>query len=204
MLPGSPIRDATERTIKAAVGVAIIPGLFAALAGTNCAGTVSPRPGVCSVHGTIMGQTFDAADCLWSPEVYAPSSPVSGLLNIYTFGSACSKWVANAYQKGSGRIQVIFNSPRLVAHSYALINNCSATDIYCVGVFISFTDHSDTCSFAPPYPVSATGGAVVVSEVTSDGIKGTFDLMFNTDHLTGSFDAPTCGPMGALSSWSCQ
>jgi hypothetical protein len=40
----------------------------------------------------------------------------------------------------------------------------------------------------------ASAGSVEVTEVTSAGIAGTFDVTVMGERLTGSFDAPTCEP----------
>jgi hypothetical protein len=44
------------------------------------------------------------------------------------------------------------------------------------------------------YPVFPTGGSVTVTRSDASGIAGTFDLASGSDHITGCFDAPSCGP----------
>jgi|HubBroStandDraft_1064217.scaffolds.fasta_scaffold06692_11 hypothetical protein len=41
---------------------------------------------------------------------------------------------------------------------------------------------------------SATGGSVHVTQANACGATGTFDLVLDSDHVTGSFAAPTCNP----------
>jgi hypothetical protein len=54
-----------------------------------------------------------------------------------------------------------------------------------------FNSVDATCS---QHGVSATAksGTVVVTQATSSTVSGTFDLLFGTDHLTGSFDSTVC------------
>jgi hypothetical protein len=40
----------------------------------------------------------------------------------------------------------------------------------------------------------ARSGRVWIDAVSSTGLRGRFDLMIGDDHVTGSFDAPTCSP----------
>jgi hypothetical protein len=145
-----------------------------------------------------MGLTFDAVDCISRPETYAATSPYSGEVHIYTFGSACSKYEAQAFQKNSGDINIAFDSSQLAPGTYASHNSIAlCTSPPCVDVNVTLIGGDARCAILDPYPRFSTGGSVVVTEVSSAGIKGTFDLTFGTDHITGSFDAPTCGPASA-------
>ena len=55
----------------------------------------------------------------------------------------------------------------------------------------------DACDGGSMVSIPATVGQVVVTGVDDAGIRGTFDLTYASgDHLTGSFDAPTCQGMG--------
>lgn len=37
---------------------------------------------------------------------------------------------------------------------------------------------------------------MTLTRVDASGVAGTFDLIFQNDHLTGSFDAPSCTAPG--------
>ena len=43
-------------------------------------------------------------------------------------------------------------------------------------------------------------GTLTFTDVSANGIKGTFDLTFTAGHVTGSFDAPFCASCGATGS----
>jgi hypothetical protein len=57
------------------------------------------------------------------------------------------------------------------------------------GFDAQFATYDATCN--SPSGESAGGGQVVVTQVDTS-IKGTFDLYFNSDHVTGSFDVSNC------------
>jgi hypothetical protein len=40
---------------------------------------------------------------------------------------------------------------------------------------------------------SASSGTVDFTCIDGNAVVGTFDIMFGSDHVTGSFDAPLCG-----------
>ncbi len=44
-----------------------------------------------------------------------------------------------------------------------------------------------------PTKTAASSGTVNFTCVDGNAVDGTFDIMFGTDHVTGSFDAPLCG-----------
>ena len=162
------------------------------------------------MQGTILGKQFDAKDCLFEPLVPKAESPYSGGLHIYTFTSACSKFTAQAYQANSNHIQMMLIasqiSPTFIARPLtpgtydALGIGYTGGDLGSVDVNVQYID--GMCQLPYPYPVESTSGTVVVTKVDSSGIAGTFDVMFGADHLTGSFDAPTCGGPSAPASCS--
>jgi hypothetical protein len=43
----------------------------------------------------------------------------------------------------------------------------------------------------------AVGGSITVTKADACGLAGTFDLNLTSDHVTGSFVAPDCEPVGS-------
>jgi hypothetical protein len=52
-------------------------------------------------------------------------------------------------------------------------------------------------------PSLATAGSVTFSEIDSSTIRGTFDLTFTNDHVTGDFTAPVCDTGNVPPSLTC-
>jgi hypothetical protein len=178
--------------------------LLGAAALVGCTGsTPTPTPGTCKVQGTVRGQSFNAVDCLSHPLTWKAESPYSGELHIYTFASACSKFMAQAYQSNAGEIQILFGSHQLTPGTYlAVLAGGIFPDAGPSQPFVdAHVERSNaSCQIPYPYPVYPTDGSVTVTHVDSSGITGTFDMTFGSEHLTGTFDAPTCGPRSSPSS----
>lgn len=58
------------------------------------------------------------------------------------------------------------------------------------GFDVQWAQYDQTCN--TPQGESASSGTVTFSELDACGAAGTFDLVFNDDHVTGSFGAPAC------------
>ena len=61
------------------------------------------------------------------------------------------------------------------------------TDNQVVALYISNTEEGGSGQLAQ-------SGSVTIRHVSTDAISGSFELTFGDDHLTGTFDAPSCQP----------
>ena len=105
---------------------------------------------------------------------------------ITDFAGACRVVSSNALYANSKVIDLHFRgSGVLQPGTYNAGSN---------GLFPQYATFDARCS--SPSGESAGGGSVVVTSVAPT-ITGTFDLFFNSDHVTGTFDAPICCEDGA-------
>ncbi len=101
---------------------------------------------------------------------------------ITDFAGACVVVSSNALYASSKVIDLHFRgSGALQPGTY----NAGGSN----GLFPQYATFDAKCS--SPSGESAGGGSVVVTSVAPT-ITGTFDLFFNSDHVTGTFDAPIC------------
>jgi len=141
--------------------------------------------GTASVEGTIQGLAIPATDAVGLSSVVMNGSMTEAAVGaiITNVANACSVLqnhgspsdasslvVAVAVDSGSvapGKYDIVSQGFGATA-SYALSQSC-------------VTQATET----------ATSGTVTISSVGSS-VNGSFDLMFGSDHLTGTFSAPIC------------
>lgn len=160
--------------------------LWTAMASSACSSSSSGGgSGTASVTGTIQGMAIPVSDAVGLSSVVMNGSTTEAAVGaiITNVANACSVLqnhgspsdasslvVAIAVASGSvapGKYDIVSQGFGATA-SYALSQNC-------------VTQLNET----------ATSGTVTIS---SDGssVSGSFDLMFGSDHLTGTFSAPVC------------
>jgi hypothetical protein len=183
----------TRAVLRTALALAVLAAV-AACSGHGSTGTQTQTPGSCTATGTLAGTAFAAVDCYSRPDTPSADSPYSGELHIVDFAGACSRATAQQYKPNSGELQILFISDQLAPSTYeaaCLTKGC---------VDVGFVTYDAACMVTGPD--EATGGTVVLTQADASGIRGTFDLTFGADHLSGTIDAPTCGP--ATSPASCN
>jgi hypothetical protein len=182
------------RTAVASIGCLLV----------GCTGTSSaPVRGTCSVEGTVDGVGLDAQDCF--SRQLASDPDYSAHLTITDYVNACSMDIDQQIKAKSSTIDVLFvGSPPLATGTYSADLTAQTGVAQTHVVDVNLTRYDGSCMIASTYPadggepilypLSPTGGSLTVTRSDSSGISGTFDLTFGTDELTGTFDAPTCGP----------
>lgn len=141
-----------------------------------------------SVMGTFKGTTLSAQDAV---AFEAHTTQYEVVVGITDYQGACG--LGNDVKANSNVLAIIYQAatPLVPAKiDIAQTNTLSA----------QFTEFDGTCQ--SPAGESASSGTITFTRVDDCAVTGTFDLMFNTDHVTGTFAAPACAtaPDGGASS----
>ena len=153
-----------------------VPWTLAVACGTS--GDASK--GKCSVSGTLLGSSFDAQDCTIFTTGHAGAYATD--LVITDFSGACGVVAENSVKAHSKVIDAHFGGvSSLTTGTYAVGSN---------GIDAQFVTFDATCNS----PTGESGGGTILVTQASPSISGTFDLYFNADHVTGSFDVTSCSP----------
>lgn len=123
------------------------------------------------VNGTMLGVTLSAKDA-----TYAPGS--SNFVILGDFTGICA--LGNDLKASSNVLVFDFYG---TAPAPGTIQVGAALDV-------QFAEYNQTCN--SPAGESASSGSVTITKADSCGVEGTFDVTLNSDHVTGSFTAPTC------------
>jgi hypothetical protein len=153
--------------------------------------------GATQVAGAIGGSAFAAMDAIAvdADAKGADFNGISTVVQLSTFGGACSKQGVNA-GVANGRLLGFFlaindaagySSPATATGDY-LVSGAPKTPSSKQALGFYQKDGADCLKTVS---ASATGGKVTVTQ-TGATIAGTFDLTFGSDHVTGSFSAPRC------------
>jgi hypothetical protein len=148
--------------------------LLCLLVQTACSSSAPAAPGAGGVNGTIMGNGFAAVP---SAHWIGTSPPGETRLFIFDTAVGCSAIMATGWDKGlSATAQVFeFAMAGTMARAYNI-----ATD-------------ADANYLRGDVNPSADGGSITLTVVNAGrNVAGTFDLMFQSDHVTGTFDAAYC------------
>ncbi len=141
-----------------------------------------------AVTGTVAGTSLSAQDAVFS-NTTAGTGTVVG---VTSFGGACTDLANDQLPKSS-----VVLSLQLAQGTGSVTNPGTFSFLGTQGATAAFaaewTSYDSTCT---PTNSMATGGTVTVDSVSSSQLTGTFDIKFNTDHVTGSFVASTCAAIG--------
>jgi hypothetical protein len=141
--------------------------------GNSCVTTAAAN-----VTGLLLGKPFNAQDSV-AFETHTTQYEV--IVGITDYKGACG--LGNDVKANSNAIAFIYQdtTPLVPATiDIAQTNTLSA----------QFTEFNATCQ--SPAGESASSGTITFTRVDSCAVTGTFDLMFNADHATGSFASPVC------------
>jgi hypothetical protein len=134
-----------------------------------------------SVAGTLLGKSLAVKDALtiqtntsgmYMTSVAIVDYPDACLLNPVQSVKASSKILIFRFSVSGPLGTGVFTIPSTLDAQYA--------------------SYDAACT---PTGESPTGGSVHVTQANACGATGTFDLVLNSDHVTGSFVAPTCNPV---------
>jgi hypothetical protein len=141
------------------------------------------------VSGTIQEAGVPATDSVGQHYVITSDAGVSqaqvGAL-ITNVANACSVLQRQGNPPSATSLEIVVTA----------LGTSVATGTYTIvpqggyGATASYTTEDDDCNTT--LSETATGGTVTLTTASSSSVAGTFDLTFDTDHVTGSFSAPVC------------
>lgn len=131
-----------------------------------------------SVTGTLLGKTLTPQD---SVAFEAHTTQYEVVVGITDYKGACG--LGNDVKANSNVIAIVYEDATPLAPATIDITKTNTLSI-------QLTEFDSTCM--TPQGESASSGTVTFTRVDDCAVTGTFDLMFNTDHVTGSFAAPVC------------
>ena len=143
-----------------------------------------------SVTGTFLGKTLNAQDAVafeshtTQYEVVVGVTDYKGACGLGNDVKANSNVLAFIYQGATALVPAVID--------IAQTNTMSA----------QFTEFDGTCQ--SPQGESAGAGTITFTRVDDCAVTGSFDLMFNTDHVTGTFAAPVCAAAPDGGTASCK
>jgi len=136
-----------------------------------------------SVLGTLQGRSLTAKDAFTIQTIAAGTYTTS--VGVVDYPGACLLSPTHSLKANANVLALHFvASGPLSAGMFTVPNTVNA----------QFASYDQTCT---PTGESAGSGSVQITQANDCGLTGTFDLMMNADHVTGSFFAPTCNPVSS-------
>ena len=169
------------------IGQAVAVGC-AAVAIAACSGSSSSNgaSGSASVSGTIGGQSV-------------PTTNVVAVVGSETTNGSTVHLDSIVITSVSDACSFLQNPTHRIASASTLILAAGAiapsvpTGTFTIGTYGYAQYDADSATCVLTTSETAMSGSIVLNNVSSDSIDGTFDLtMPNGDHLSGSFAAPVC------------
>ena len=129
-----------------------------------------------TITGTLLGQTLTPKDAI--------SYQSGGMLviGIADYAGACA--LGNNLKANSNVLAITYTG------TTPLPTNTPIDVTTVQGLDAQYAQYDAQCG--SPQGESVTGGTITLTELDACGAVGSFDLTFNTDHVTGSFSAPNC------------
>ncbi len=144
-----------------------------------------------TITGTFLGNTLTPKDALSNQSKVGSQYEV--IVAIADFTGVCA--LGNDTKASSNVLSFVYSDTTPLA---AATLDLSKTNV----LSVQYAQFNATCQSSQGE--SASSGTVTFTKVDSCGIVGTFDLTFNTDHVTGSFSAPTCGNVADGGAGTCK
>ena len=162
-------------------GFVLLVGCAAtAVVGVACSSSSSgPEAPGNDVRGTMAGRSLDAKDSL------SYTDGTSTFIAIGDYPAMCT--FVTARKSLSNVLVLDIGMSALKAGTFKLGGDTAVSAQY------AFYDLS--CN--SPSGESASTGSVTITRADANGAAGTFDVTMNGDHVTGSFNAPTCAALNA-------
>ena len=141
-----------------------------------------------TLSGTFLGQTLTPQDSL---AFEAHTTQYEVVVGVADYKGVCG--LGNDVKASSNVLAIVYEGATPLAPAtidLAQTNTMSA----------QYTQYDGTCQ--TPKGESASSGTVTFTRVDECAVTGSFDLVFNADHVTGTFSAPVCAaaPDGGTSS----
>jgi len=131
-----------------------------------------------SVTGTFLGKTLNAQDSL-AFETHTTQYEV--VVGVTDYKGACG--LGNDVKANSNVMAIVYQGATALVPATIDIAQTNTMSV-------QFTEFDGTCQ--SPAGESASSGTITFTRVDDCAVTGSFDLMFNADHVTGTFAAPVC------------
>ncbi len=142
--------------------------------------------GTATITGMLLGSTMAAKDAMSTSDSNGPFFVVTDYANVCAIGPS------NVKASSSTLLFSLLSGSAFTAKTYNV-----PTD-----VDVAYATWDATCN--SPTGESGFGGTVTVTQADACGLQGTFDVTFNSDHITGTFTAPACTPAAADAGTGCK
>jgi hypothetical protein len=141
--------------------------------GSSCNVTASA-----TITGTFLGKTLTPQDEI---AFQAHTTQYETVVGITDYKGACG--LGNDVKANSNVLAIVYQgSTPLVPATIDVAQTNTMS--------IQFTEFDGTCQ--SPAGESASSGKITFTQVDDCAVTGSFDLVFNSDHVTGTFAAPVC------------
>jgi hypothetical protein len=130
------------------------------------------------VTGTFLGKAFSPQD---SVAFEAHTTQYEVVVGLTDFKGECA--LGNDVKANSNVVAFIYQAATPLVPATIDI---AQTNV----LFAQYTQFDGTCQ--SPAGESASSGTITFTRADDCAVEGSFDLMFNTDHVTGSFTSPVC------------
>jgi hypothetical protein len=131
-----------------------------------------------TINGTFLGQTLSPKDAI---AFQTHPSQYEVVVGVTDYAGACG--FGNDVKASSNVFAIIYQSNTPLVPATIDLSNTNV-------LFVQYTQFDATCN--SPQGESASSGTVTFSTVDACGVTGSFDVTLNSDHVTGTFSAPTC------------
>jgi hypothetical protein len=183
------------------IGFGLGLGLSLALVAGGCDGAVGRGPqgggGAATIDGTIGGASLGVMDSFSATTKSGSSQGGSAAILFTSTPGVCAAAGRGEQPKNvTGLTLLVFatdaNAKSIeptATGTYAVTKGTPAANSrLAIAVFGATDDQCKSKMFKP-----ADSGKVEVTRIDANGYAGTFDLVFGSDHVSGSFDVPECG-----------
>lgn len=147
--------------------------------------------GSASLAGHVADKTFSPADAIFQQQSIPNTADFVTTIVITSTRGACEDAANEVLRKGASALIFTLTSTRseTVAADYTVASNAAKAVLVPI---------DDTCqTVLDPNASRATSGKITLTEITPSTAKGTFDLSFGAEALSGTFAAVACGTMNA-------
>jgi len=170
-----------------------------------------PAPPV-TVAGTVEGQPFSAQDAISFTGTGALQGfAFEGMSTVVSFGGLCGSAQGGAavlsptMNMALALVNGAADATPAIPGTYQVVQRAelpSSSGLY-ADVLVEACNGTGT-SMATMVTDEATSGTVTVDAVDDSHVAGSVDLYFGQDHVSGSFDAPTCTDIEVTTVPVCQ
>jgi hypothetical protein len=158
-----------------------------------CGGGGNSGMAPATVNGTVNGLTLTAEDAIYANEPIVGTTSTETTIAIANASMTCADGAAGKIPRNLKSVLLF-----LATSADGGITAITAPGTYPIGGInlASFLVFDATCQPVTASSAQATSGTVTITALSTQAISGTFDLMFGSDHLTGSFNAANCPNAG--------